>query len=685
MKKCDIVARTLLGLLTGFALPIILFNDRGFGVQGFQSDKVFKSVNDKFTTTAIATYQPSIQGSQSIQESQTVIKHLQSHKNDLTSPKLEQQLGAPQTTQVISGSVNTPLENGPKRHLRKKIKDARHRRRQQRHNRHRHHRRQQPVIGSRSPSGSLLSREQMQQFNQFQAMMDNQRQQQQSQRPNLDKQASSALTALESIVEEVTRAGQQLVVNAASSVASSQQTKPVSSSTSQSPQQTSSSNPGGQDLLLDGSAAPVIQVKAGPAQQATNQAHGSSYPAQSNIQQTPASPQTQIQPISHHPLTGSRSNPLNSNRFFLTSMLSKIMNVLNVTEFAMEMRDGISSRASCMACNAVVGLFLSPLYSKEVFSAAIRTVCTSFKIQSSRVCSGLAESFQDDLEYIRKNTKLSRDEVCGVVFGIDCARRPTYNLFWTVPIPLMPNKLSQPQQPQSQPSNQGTTSSGDSIFIGMDDAPDLFEYRRSNQAATNWSNTTSNTSPQQSNNFQNIDKLNKAESHLANNQRDKSARMLKRPDYIFDDQGIDSNNNNDGSSSKDNKISTFVQLTDIHIDPYYEAGSLSDCKEPLCCRASSGMVQPGDKRRQAGRWGDYGNCDLPVRTLENALNRIRSQHPNAEYWLWTGDISPHDIWNISKSEAASHVRLVTKMIREYSNGLPVFPVIGNHEAHPVNR
>lgn len=57
----------------------------------------------------------------------------------------------------------------------------------------------------------------------------------------------------------------------------------------------------------------------------------------------------------------------------------------------------------------------------------------------------------------------------------------------------------------------------------------------------------------------------------------------------------------------------------------------------------------------------------------------------AEYWIWTGDISPHDIWNITKTEAANNVRLVSKMMRDYSNGLPVFPVIGNHEAHPVNR
>lgn len=58
------------------------------------------------------------------------------------------------------------------------------------------------------------------------------------------------------------------------------------------------------------------------------------------------------------------------------------------------MRNGISSRASCWACNALAGLFLSPVYSKEMMTMAVNTVCTSFRLQSPRVCSGIVDSFK---------------------------------------------------------------------------------------------------------------------------------------------------------------------------------------------------------------------------------------------------------------------------------------------------
>lgn len=65
---------------------------------------------------------------------------------------------------------------------------------------------------------------------------------------------------------------------------------------------------------------------------------------------------------------------------------------VQVTE---EMKTGrTSSRASCIACNAVAALYLSPLYSKEAMVAAARSVCISFRLQTPRVCRGLVDSFK---------------------------------------------------------------------------------------------------------------------------------------------------------------------------------------------------------------------------------------------------------------------------------------------------
>ena len=48
----------------------------------------------------------------------------------------------------------------------------------------------------------------------------------------------------------------------------------------------------------------------------------------------------------------------------------------------------------------------------------------------------------------------------------------------------------------------------------------------------------------------------------------------------------------------------------------------------------------------AGAWGDY-QCDLPKETAELLFMYIRNMHPSErpELILWTGDSTPHDIWN----------------------------------------
>ncbi|XP_054158127.1 sphingomyelin phosphodiesterase-like [Oppia nitens] len=275
--------------------------------------------------------------------------------------------------------------------------------------------------------------------------------------------------------------------------------------------------------------------------------------------------------------------------FFLINILSRMLKSVNFTELSVQMRDGISSRASCLACNAVAGLLLSSIYSKEMMTVAVNTVCTSFRLQSPRVCSGIVESFKDDLDYIRTHTTLKRGEMCGVIFGMDCARKTTKNLNWTIALP---------------------------------------------------------------------DRQNMAE---------------RREDGSGDEEFIE--------NAKLKSHTKVVQVTDLHIDPYYTPGSNADCGEPLCCRSSNGVAINADKA--AGVWGDYRNCDLPISTLRHALKHISEVHSNALYWMWTGDIAPHDIWNVTRHEVLSQIKLVTNLMKQYIR-VPVYPVIGNHEGVPVN-
>ena len=60
------------------------------------------------------------------------------------------------------------------------------------------------------------------------------------------------------------------------------------------------------------------------------------------------------------------------------------------------------------------------------------------------------------------------------------------------------------------------------------------------------------------------------------------------------------------------------------------------------------------------------------------LNSILSiLYFQAEYWIWTGDIGPHDHFS-TREEVITHIRVVGQLVKKYSK-VPVIPCIGNHE------
>ncbi|XP_028322184.1 sphingomyelin phosphodiesterase [Gouania willdenowi] len=128
--------------------------------------------------------------------------------------------------------------------------------------------------------------------------------------------------------------------------------------------------------------------------------------------------------------------------------------------------------------------------------------------------------------------------------------------------------------------------------------------------------------------------------------------------------------------------SRVLFLTDIHWDQEYQAGSTADCKDPLCCRNDSGS--PSWRRREAGYWGTYGKCDLPLRTVENLLQNAAT----AGHWdwvYWTGDIPAHNVWSQTRKQQLSELSVISRMIHHYLGpNVSVYPAIGNHESTPVN-
>ncbi|XP_061754541.1 sphingomyelin phosphodiesterase [Nerophis ophidion] len=128
--------------------------------------------------------------------------------------------------------------------------------------------------------------------------------------------------------------------------------------------------------------------------------------------------------------------------------------------------------------------------------------------------------------------------------------------------------------------------------------------------------------------------------------------------------------------------SRVLFLTDIHWDKEYLNGTAADCKEPLCCRNDSNASLW--RRREAGYWGTYSKCDLPLRTVENLLENVARTGP-WDWVYWTGDIPAHNVWSQTRKQQLSELRVITRLIQKHlGRNVTVYPAIGNHESTPVN-
>ncbi|CAG0884083.1 unnamed protein product [Darwinula stevensoni] len=126
----------------------------------------------------------------------------------------------------------------------------------------------------------------------------------------------------------------------------------------------------------------------------------------------------------------------------------------------------------------------------------------------------------------------------------------------------------------------------------------------------------------------------------------------------------------------------IIHLTDTHFDPEYEEGSNANCGLYLCCQSKNGPAPTPEEA--AGKYGDYRSCDAPLITVQKTLEHVAQTHPDADIILWTGDQPPHDIWDQSIEENVATTNVTVALMKEYFPSTPIFPVVGNHEAWPVN-
>ncbi|KFM77578.1 Sphingomyelin phosphodiesterase, partial [Stegodyphus mimosarum] len=266
-------------------------------------------------------------------------------------------------------------------------------------------------------------------------------------------------------------------------------------------------------------------------------------------------------------------------KFFLKHMFD----ILKIKELIKNIGKGVESATLCLSCKFAVSVlqyYVKTGASENDIGNVADKICTTFRIETPRVCSGISKLFKREVTLVLANVALAPSELCGILIGT-CGDvvNPLHN--WTVPTTPFPKPPVKPPLPPK-----------------------------------------------------------------------KNAPILR-----------------------------VLHLSDVHLDPFYKEGSEANCGEPLCCREASGT--PAVPSDAAGYWGDYRNCDIPLRTLENMLNHINKTH-KIDYVIWTGDIPPHDIWNNSRQEAVYLLHSASKIIHRYLGHVPIFPALGNHESSPVN-
>jgi sphingomyelin phosphodiesterase len=129
-------------------------------------------------------------------------------------------------------------------------------------------------------------------------------------------------------------------------------------------------------------------------------------------------------------------------------------------------------------------------------------------------------------------------------------------------------------------------------------------------------------------------------------------------------------------------VGYFTVITDVHWDPFYTVGSVTNCDHPMCCRANYGPRAGEMQAHQAAKWGDYA-CDPPL-NIVNATFAFASSLP-ADFILFTGDAPPHDVWNQSAAYNMDTLDTLMNLLKLHFPSTPVFPSVGNHDTFPCDQ
>jgi hypothetical protein len=136
------------------------------------------------------------------------------------------------------------------------------------------------------------------------------------------------------------------------------------------------------------------------------------------------------------------------------------------------------------------------------------------------------------------------------------------------------------------------------------------------------------------------------------------------------------------NSAMATNVGYFTVITDIHWDPFYTVGSVTDCDHPMCCRPNYGPRAAAPQAAPAGKWGDYA-CDPPLNIVNATLAFASSL--SSDFVMFTGDAPPHDVWNQSAAYNMETLDTLMNLMKLHFPTTQVLPSVGNHDTFPCDQ
>lgn len=125
-----------------------------------------------------------------------------------------------------------------------------------------------------------------------------------------------------------------------------------------------------------------------------------------------------------------------------------------------------------------------------------------------------------------------------------------------------------------------------------------------------------------------------------------------------------------------------LHLSDLHLDPRYQAGSEGNCTSSLCCRYSASTLASGAALSYPAPLYGYYKCDSPYWLALAALQSIgpliggTEGDDAAAFAVYTGDLVSHDPQNqLSEGYVEDIEYSIYKMLHTYIGG-PVYAALG---------